>query len=83
MNMTTSEVAEHMFKTGRFYTAGMLKRELDISIEVATSRLFNIKAAKKYQTVCQGTPVEVKVVDIQGKAVKAELWQSVLQSSWG
>ena len=65
--MTTHEVAESMLDSGRFFTASTLAKTLGIPLDNANNTLYNIKTTKKYQTVTEGKPVAVKVIDIQGK----------------
>lgn len=76
----TQKAAEHMLATGRFYSAGLLGRELGISAVDASGKLANIRHAKKYQCVVTALPNRlVKVVAINGSAVaKAALWELAL-----
>lgn len=78
--MKTLLVAEHMLTTGKAYTAGLLSRELGISVTEASGKLFNIRNSKKY--VCLVSPLpgrKVKVVTINGRKISSsKLWRMAL-----
>ncbi|AYV12338.1 TPA: hypothetical protein QD004_002431 [Shewanella algae] len=68
MPITTNQVAEHMLKSGKQYTAAMLGKELGISAELAAGKLYNIRSGKRYR--CNVTPLPrrtVQVVAIDGR----------------
>ncbi len=80
--MTTEEVAIFMLERGAFFTAATLAEALNLSIETASGRLYNIKQCKKYETIEKGTPVTVKVVDVANMQRDKRLWTKALASNW-
>ncbi|MGR5159252.1 hypothetical protein [Vibrio owensii] len=85
---TTMEVALHMLNTGRYYTAGILAKELNISVYLASGKIFNIRNGKKYTTDTKGKPLEVKVTAIEDvpfpvqQSYKNSLWANLLHQAW-
>lgn len=78
--MLTSEAAEHMLKTGEYYTAAKLGDEINASAKEASGLLFNIRTSKMYETECTPVPGrKVKVLAINGKKTpKVDLWKLAL-----
>lgn len=76
----TSEAAEHMLKTGEYYTAAKLGNEINASAKEASGLLYNIRESKKYVTQCTPVPGrKVKVVSINGRqSSKVDLWRLAL-----
>lgn len=80
--LSTLDVAEYMLYSEKFYTAATLSRELGIPINTASGKLYNIKKCKKYETIEQGRPIEVRVCDIDGVQHHQRIWRQILSSDW-
>ena len=78
--ISTCEAAEVMLKSGSYYTAATLGKELDITAKEATGLLYNIRTGKKYETLVTALPKRtVKVVSIAGRKINnADLWRVAL-----
>ncbi|WP_413694468.1 hypothetical protein [Psychromonas sp. KJ10-2] len=75
-----NEAAEYMLTSGEYFTAAKLGKELNVTAMVATGFIYNIRNAKKYETIETSLPNrKVKVLSIKGRSIGInELWGLVL-----
>lgn len=77
--VTTLEAAEAMLASRQYHTAATLGKLLNITPMEASGLIYNIRHAKKYTTVETPLPNrKVKVLDIEGRCKKNNLWAQVL-----
>lgn len=79
VKVTTLEAAEAMLASGKYHTAATLGKMLKITPMEASGLIYNIRHAKKYATKETQLPNrKVKVLDIEGRCKKNNLWAQVL-----
>ncbi|AYV11538.1 hypothetical protein [Shewanella sp. 10B] len=68
MDYTTVKVAEHMITTGRYYSAALLGKELGMSAQQVSGKLYNIRTSCRYQCEVTALPNRlIKMLSINGR----------------
>tara|TARA_Y100001001_G_scaffold59284_2_gene56124 strand:- start:5293 stop:5535 length:243 start_codon:yes stop_codon:yes gene_type:complete len=75
----TENAAEVMMRTGEWYTAAKLGRELGVHAMKASGLIYNIRHSSKYKVEETSMPGrKVKVLDISGRVRNNDLWRKAV-----
>ncbi|GMQ49643.1 hypothetical protein [Vibrio sp. 10N] len=78
--LSTYEIAEHMLESGKAYSITTLYKELGLDKVYVAGKFHNIYVSKKYKVnVIEEKPRTIRVIDIENKCKRQNLWSSVLQ----
>jgi hypothetical protein len=78
--LTTNEVAIHMLKSGKYYTAAELAKETGMTAKEASGKLCNIRKCVRYGTIETPLPNrKVKVRRVQGSEhINESIWRMAI-----